>query len=71
MRVVSAKKRELGTLIVRLLYYLGFEFNYVTTGASADMGFFSRVGDEKRGGMMGRMSVPKMAGFSSSRIWSW
>lgn len=47
MRVVSAKKRELGTLIVRLLYYLGFEFNYVTTGASADMGFFSRVGGEK------------------------
>lgn len=47
MRVVSAKKRELGTLIVQLLYYLGFEFNYVTTGASADMGFFSRVGGEK------------------------
>lgn len=67
MRVVSAKKRELGTLIVGLLYYLGFEFNYVTTGASADMGFFSRVGEE-RSGMMGRMSVPKTAGFSSSRI---
>ena len=38
----TAKKRELGTLIVQLLYYLGFEFNYVMTGASADTGFFSR-----------------------------
>lgn len=28
---------------MQLLYYLGFEFNYVMTGASADTGFFSRV----------------------------
>lgn len=49
LRVVSSKKRELGTLIVQMLYYLGFEFNYVTTGASADLGFFSRVG-ARRGG---------------------
>lgn len=31
-----------------MLYYLGYEFNYVTTGASADNGFFSRVWDGER-----------------------
>lgn len=25
------------------LYFMGFEFNYITTGASADWGFFNRV----------------------------
>lgn len=37
------KKQELGNLIVGLLYYLGFEFNYVKMGVSADLGFFNRV----------------------------
>ncbi|KAM7457451.1 hypothetical protein BLSTO_01787 [Blastocystis sp. subtype 1] len=36
------KKQELGNLIVGLLYYLGFEFNYVKMGVSADLGFFNR-----------------------------
>ena len=41
--VDEAKSLELGELILGMLHFLGFEFNYITTGASADLGFFSRV----------------------------
>ena len=39
----KAKKRELGELILGLLFYLGYEFNYLKTGISADIGYFNRV----------------------------
>ena len=39
----KAKKRELGELILGLLFYLGYEFNYLKTGVSADIGYFNRV----------------------------
>lgn len=35
-------------MIVGLLYYLGFEFNYVKMGVSADLGFFNRVAERLR-----------------------
>ena len=43
MNVDDSKALDLGELIVGFLYFMGFEFNYITTGASADWGFFSRV----------------------------
>ena len=45
--VDESKSLELGELILGMLYFLGFEFNYITTGASADLGFFSRVDRNK------------------------
>lgn len=30
-------------LVLGMLFYLGYEFNYVRTGVSADNGFFNRV----------------------------
>ncbi|KAK8800014.1 hypothetical protein WA588_002833 [Blastocystis sp. NMH] len=38
----DSKALDLGELIVGFLYFMGFEFNYITTGASADWGFFNR-----------------------------
>ena len=35
--------KELGELILGLLFYLGYEFNYLKTGVSADIGYFNRV----------------------------
>ena len=35
--------KELGELILGLLFYLGYEFNYLKTAVSADIGYFNRV----------------------------
>ena len=43
VNVDDSKALDLGELIVGFLYFMGFEFNYITTGASADWGFFNRV----------------------------
>lgn len=41
VNVDDSKALDLGELIVGFLYFMGFEFNYITTGASADWGFLT------------------------------